>query len=180
MYIIYETIASNDPRYTPLIEYIATEWHYTIGYIAPENLSNVNLPFYKATEINESVAHAHQFTNAVNGEISLMRSTNNPKEMVQPTSEGDADYVKVAYKMTAEDEMNAVSLLKSMMLNWAENHYTEETGLIQIRTEVPGLRRLKETQMYMATYFEIEFASTQGKEKNPLFTTPKFTVENIT
>ena len=35
MYIIYESIASNDPRRDNRIQMVASEWHYTIGYIAP-------------------------------------------------------------------------------------------------------------------------------------------------
>jgi len=179
MYIIYESMAGNDPRKTPLIEDIASEWHYTIAHIKPENLSKVNLEWYKATEITEGMAYAYHFTNAVNEEVSLMKSTSNPKDMVQPTSFGEEGYTKVDYKLTSTDELNAVGLLKAIMLNWAENHLSEETGLVQIKTKVPTLKRLKETQMFMATYFETEFAYTAGKEKTPEFQTTKFSQQII-
>ena len=45
-----------------------------------------------------------------------------------------------------------IGLLKAIMLNFAEHHFTEATGLVQINTQVPGLQTLKDTQMYMAIY----------------------------
>jgi len=60
------------------------------------------------------------------------------------------------------------------MLNFAENHFTEATGLVQIKAQVPGLQTLKDTQMYMATYFEWECAYTANKDKTPQFTTSTF------
>ena len=61
------------------------------------------------------------------------------------------------------------------MLNWAENHFTNESGLVQIRAQVPGLRNLEETQTYMATYFEWDCAFTAGQDFEPQFATAKFT-----
>ena len=46
------------------------------------------------------------------------------------------------------DESNAVALLKAQMLNWAENNFDDQSGRIQIRAQVPGLRTLKETEPY--------------------------------
>lgn len=177
MYIIYETIGNNDPRFDPKLEYVSTAWHYTISKVPADHVSKVNLELLKATEITEGMAHAHHFTNAVDGEISVMKNVLNPADIIQPTSEGDADYAKVDYKLSSTDEVNAIGLLKAMMLNFAENHFTEELGLVQIRTKVPSLTTLKNTQMFFATYFEWDCAYTAGKEKTPEFQTPKYTQE---
>ena len=174
MYIIYETLASNDPRVDKRIEIIGTEWHYTIGYIPPEHEGQVRVEWLNATVINEGMAHAHHFTNALDGEVPIMRNVSNPKDIVQPTSFGDSNYEKIQYRLTSTDELNAVGLLKAMMLNFAEHHLDENTGLVQIKAQVPGLQTLKDTQMYMATYFEWECAYTANKEKTPQFTTKSY------
>jgi len=178
MYIIYESVPADDPRLDPRIEYVGSEWHYTIAHINDLHRGDIILNWLNYAELTEDQAHSHQFTNAVNGEISVMQNKNNPKDLVQPTSFGDNDYEKVQYKLSSVDESNTVALLKKIMLLHAEKHFTEETGLTQIRAEVPSLRSLKETQMYMATYFEWECAYTHGKEKQPRFATKKFS-ENI-
>ena len=174
MYIIYESIASNDPRRDSRIQMIASEWHYTIGYIAPADEGAVNTEWLKATTITEGMANAHNFTNALDGEVPIMRNVSNPRDIVQPTSFGDSNYEKINYTLTSTDELNTVGLLKAIMLNFAEHHFTEETGLVQIKAQVPGLQTLKDTQMYMATYFEWECAYTANKDKTPQFTTSTF------
>lgn len=179
MYIIYETLAGNDPRKDDRIEIISHEWHYTIGYIPPEHQGQVRVEWLNATTINEGMAHAHHFTNAVDGEVPIMRNVSNPKDIVQPTSFGDDNYEKINYRLTSTDELNAVGLLKAIMLNYAENHLDESTGLVQIKAQVPGLQTLKDTQMYMATYFEWDCSYTANKDKTPQFETRKFSEELI-
>lgn len=178
MYIIYESIPGSDPRLDPRMEYLASEWHYTISYINDIHKGDIILNWLNYEELTEDQAHAHKFTNAVDGEISVMQNTSNPKDLVQPTSFGDNDYEKVQYRLTSVDESNTVALLKKIMLMHAEAHFDEDTGLVQIRAEVPSLRTLKETQMYFATYFEWECAYTHAKEKTPRFSTATFS-ENL-
>tara|TARA_R110000868_G_scaffold66436_7_gene197833 strand:- start:1438 stop:1992 length:555 start_codon:yes stop_codon:yes gene_type:complete len=177
MYIIFEAIASNDARIDARINTIASVWHHTIGYIAPEHEGAVRIDWLKATEISRAVAYAHHFTNALNGEVPIMRNIADPADIIQPTSFGDNDYEKIDYKLTSVDELNAVSLLKAVMLNYAEIHLTEDTGLTHIRTNVPTLSTLKDTQMFMATYFEWDCAYTANKEKRKLFSTRTFSEE---
>jgi hypothetical protein len=174
MYIIYETVASTDPRTDSRIQIISSEWHFTIGYIAPEHEGAVNTQWLNATTITEGMAHAHNFTNAIDGEVPIMRNVSNPRDIVQPTSFGDSNYEKINYALTSTDELNTVGLLKAIMLNFAEHHFTEETGLVQIKSQVPGLQTLKDTQMYFATYFEWECAYTANKDKTPQFGTTTF------
>ena len=177
MYIIFEAIASNDPRVDARIETIATTWHHTIAYIAPEHDGDVRIDWLKATQITRDVAYAHHFTNALEGEISIMRNIADAADIIQPTSFGDNNYEKINYKLTSVDELNAVALLKTLMLNYAEMHLTEDTGLIQLRVNVPTLSTLKDTQMFMATYFEWDCAYTANKEKRKLFSTRTFSEE---
>lgn len=172
-YIMFETVPSNDPRLVPEIEIIGSDWHFSFARITGTPI----IEWLKPTTITEAMFHARHFTNALNGEVGIMRKVDNPADIIQPTSEGDNDYEKVAYRLNSVDESNAVALLKAQMLNWAENHFTDETGLIQIKSQVPGLRTLEETQMYMATYFEWECAYTANQEKTPQFTTAKFSQE---
>jgi hypothetical protein len=174
MYIIYESLPGDDPRLDPRMEYFASEWHYTIAYINDIHRGDIKLDWLPHEELTDDQALAWKFTNAVDGEISVMQSVSNPKDLILPTSFGDNDYEKVQYKLTSVDEANAVGLLKKVMLLHAEKYFNEETGLIQIKSEVPGLRNLKETQMYMATYFEWECAYTAAKDKAPRFQTKTF------
>ncbi len=170
-YIMFETVPSNDPRLVPEIKVIGSDWHFSFAQV----LGTPVIDWLKPTTITEDMYHARHFTNALNGEVGIMRSTSNPADIIQPTSFGDNDYEKVSYRLTSIDEANTVALLKAQMLNYAENHFTNESGLIQIRAQVPGLRNLEETQTYMATYFEWDCAFTSGQDLEPQFTTAKFT-----
>lgn len=169
-YIMFETVPSNDPRLVPEIEIIGSDWHFSFARVT----GTPQIDWLNPTTITEDMFHARMFTNALNGEVGIMRSTTNPADIIQPTSFGDDDYEKVAYRLTSIDESNTVALLKAQMLNYAENNFSEDGGLIQIRAQVPGLARLEETQMYMATYFEWDCAFTAGQPKEPKFETTKF------
>lgn len=174
MYIIYETLSSIDPRRDERIKTVSDEWHYTIGFIEPSDEGNIDLESINASVITEGMANSHHFTNAVDGEVPIMRNVSNPKDIIQPTSYGDNDYEKINYKLTPTDELNAVGLLKAIMLKHAETYFDNDTGLVQIKTQVPQLTKLKETQMFMATYFEWDCAYTANKEKTPEFNTRNF------
>lgn len=177
MYIIFEAIASNDPRADERIKTISTSWHHIIGYIAPEDEGSVNIDWLKATQVTRDVAYAHIFTNALDGEVPIMRNVKDTADIISPTSFGDNDYEKINYKLTSADELNTVALLKALMLNYAEAHLTEETGLTYIRANVPSLTKLTDTQMFMATYFEWDCAYTANKEKRKLFATRMYSEE---
>ena len=169
-YIMFETVAGNDPRLVPEIEMIGNDWHFTFAKV---NGTPV-IDWLNATTITKEMFDARNFTNALDGEVGIMRSVTDPADIIQPTSFGDNDYEKVAYRLNSIDESNTVALLKAQMLNWAENNFDDDSGRIQIRAQVPGLRTLKETQMYMATYFEWECAYTHQLDKEPQFETKKF------
>lgn len=169
-YIMFETVPGNDPRLVPEIEIIGSDWHFSFARVT----GTPQIDWLNPTTITEDMFHARMFTNALNGEVGIMRSTSNPADIIQPTSFGDNDYEKVAYRLTSIDEANTVALLKAQMLNWAENNFDNDSGLVQIKAQVPGLARLEETQTYMSTYFEWDCAFTAGTEKTPQFETKKF------
>ena len=169
-YIMFETVPGNDPRLVPEIEILSSDWHFSFARVTGTPVTD----WLNPTTITLDMLNARHFTNALDGEVGIMRSVTNPADIIQPTSFSDNDYEKVAYRLNSIDESNAVALLKAQMLNWAENNFDDQSGRIQIRAQVPGLRTLKETQMYIATYFEWECAYTHGQEKAPQFETAKF------
>lgn len=175
MYIIYETVAGNDPRIVPEIEFVASIWHYTISYIKPENESEVFTKWLQPTEISENVAKAYKFVGAVNGEISLRVPVDlNGDGVIDAIEIASAQLQKIPYFLTAEDDQNTRELLSAVMKNYIKKHITQMLAMHVTRLHelIDSAKDLNEMQMIMATYFDFDVASTAGKEKVKEFEVP--------
>ena len=106
MYIICETIAGNDPRYTSTLERIYSHWIYT-AYYSP---TPVDLELYDATEVSESVARSMKFGNVNKGKIGLRTGSLAHEEVFGNSTE--ADGVKTYYYINESEEAETVELLK--------------------------------------------------------------------
>lgn len=165
MYILFETVASNDPRLTPNIQHKANAWLYSIAFVNPDSIQNNPISWLNPVELTEEESHCHRFLNVIDGEIPVMVNKKNPADLVTPTSYGDNDYEKQIYKLTASDLRNTVSLMKKIMKLHTEHHQTDATAKSRLLAGISTLTEIKETQMFMATYFEWECAYTATQDK---------------
>lgn len=165
-YMIYETIGSDDVRNDPSkIKIIDYFWLYTISEVSDDFPHE----WLKGEEITRQVAHSYYFPGAVENEISIMRSTTNPEDMMEPTSLGDNDYEKVNYALTVDDRLNAVNLMKATMRLHATHYCKNEAERNRLIAALNTLSQLPETQMFMATYFDWDCAYTYNKTKTKEF-----------
>lgn len=170
MYITYETVAGNDPRIVPELLYVASFWHYTIAYIAPENEAEVYTKWLKPVEIPEAVAKSHKFAGALNGEISLRVAVDlNGDGYIDDIEMASEQTEKIAYFLTDEDNANVVAFLKAVGKNYVQNHSKIPATIEGVSALLDACTTLEETQMVMATYFDFDVAYTHGKEKVQAF-----------
>ena len=173
MYIMFETIASNDPRLDPKLSFVGKFWHYTIGYVAPEDESGVITSWLRGTEISEDVAKADKFCSAYEGELSVMANEDGSiASMTTPTSYGNPFYKKAAYFLTSDDTANAIRCMQEAMRLFTRDHTSDEPLQTQLYALIDALdlTNLDAAQMFMATYFDFDTAYTQGRPRYPEFT----------
>lgn len=165
MFILFETVPSNDPRLDPRIVIKNAAWHYSIAQIEESVKDEVILSWLDYAELSPEESECYRFFNVLDGEVPVMVNKSNPKDLIEPTSYGDNDYEKVLYKLTQTDKDNTVSLMKKVMTLHARNHSSDETTKNRLLQGISALRTVEETQMFFATYFEWECAYTATKDK---------------
>lgn len=119
MYIVCETIAGNDPRYTDTLERIYSHWIYTSYY----NPTPVDLDQYDAIEVTESVARSMKFANVNKGKIGLRTGSLAHDEVFGNSTE--ADGTKTYYYINEGEETETVELLKVEMKLYLRKHYRD-------------------------------------------------------
>lgn len=174
MYIIYESVAGNDPRVTEEFKIIDQFWHYTIAYIAPEDESEVFTKWLKPVEVTEAVAKSYKFADAHEGELSLRRPVDANGDGYIDEIEAASDQTeKYIHTVSASEEANCVALLKAIMTNYLQNHNEGDTDLVtNLQAKIDAVSTLTEAQMLMATYYDFDCLSTAGKDKTKEFDVP--------
>lgn len=160
MYIICETIAGNDPRYTSTLERIYSHWIYT-AYYSPTPL---DLELYDAIEVTESVARSMKFGNVNKGKIGLRTGSLAHDEVFGNSTE--ADGVKTYYYINESEEAETVELLKVEMLLHLRKHYRDilsdelrnkyNSKKITIEAEIAACDTLINTKILMHTKFGVD------------------------
>lgn len=173
MYIIFETVASNDPRITSQIKYVASLWHYMICRIDPQDEADTYTGWLKPEVVSEDIAKAYKFVGAVDGEISLRVAVDlNGDGVIDEIEHASAQGEKIPYFLTAADDANGAALLKTMMKNFVKNHSDSDELTTNLNAKIEACQNLEETHMLMATYFDFDVASTAGKPKVKEFDVP--------
>ena len=174
MYIIFETLSSNDPRWHSNIKDAGKFWHHTIGYIAPEDEESTPTQWITHEVIDEGVAKASLFASAYKGELSVLADENGNvwDNTITPTSGGDAHFKKATYFLTADDKSNAIKCMQAAMRLFTQQHSTDAEKNAELIEQINALplTDLDDAQMFMATYFDFDTAYTNGKPRSPLIT----------
>lgn len=119
MYIVCETIAGNDPRYTSTLERIYSHWIYTT-YYSPDPL---DLDLYDAFEVSESVARSMKFANTNKGKIGLRAGTLAHEEVFSNSTEPSG--TKSYYYIDESEESETVELCKVEMRLFLRKHFRD-------------------------------------------------------
>ncbi len=172
MYIVFETIASNDPRLDARMNIFGKYWHYSVAYIASEHESDVYLKWLSYEIIPEKVAKSDKFAAAIDGEIALLvKNFGTYEEILSPTSYANNGYKKQLYYLTEEDDKNCTELLKAIAKLQILNKLDEdnEPGVKELLLEKVGqLKTLNESQIFFLNYFGVNLSAyTAGMEKSP-------------
>lgn len=144
MFILFESIPSDDPRWSN-IQRVNHYWFHEVGFIDPLNQSQVNLLALNAVEITEDVAMAVRFAKinwlANNGGIKFRIQDGGVDDLFLDTSLDEGDpRAKVMYKLTEADQQNTLEFLKTVMTMELNNHYRQLTDIE--RDKFPNKRAL--------------------------------------
>jgi|APGre2960657444_1045066.scaffolds.fasta_scaffold220341_1 hypothetical protein len=160
MYIICETLAGNDPRYTSDLERIYSHWIYTAYY----NPTPLDLELYDAIEVSESVARSMKFANVNKGKIGLRTGSLAHEEVFGNSTE--ADGVKTYYYIDESEEAETVELLRVEMLLHLRKHYRDilseqkrndlHPKKVAIEAEIAACDTLINTKILMHTKFGVD------------------------
>ena len=137
MYIIYESLPSNDHR-IQAVERYNYYLFYDVGYVDPLKLSQINLQALNAVEIPEEVAKASRFAQvnmlAYDGGIKFRVSDGGVGDLFLDTSlDSDDPRKKVIYTLTDDDQKNTLEFLKTIMTLEVQNHYRQLTDVERAR-----------------------------------------------
>ena len=180
MYIVYETIASNDPRVDPRIKVIGKFWHYDIAYVAPEDEADTRVDWLKGAVVTEKVAFANKFAGAVDGEVTLLnKDFKSYDEIVFATNASQMDaenYVRQVYFLKDEDLKNARDFIAECLKLQVKNYITPDTMKNPPGTDtrlyevIANATTLNQIQMVMKSYFACDVnLYTTTRPKNNTF-----------
>lgn len=165
MYIIHETLPSNDPRIHPDTVIVGHYWHFTIRYIPPNK--GIFIDWLPHEKISEEVAYSSKLAGAYKGVVSLVKPATNVKDIVGAS--GDVEWKKYIYTLTKKDKENVVGLMKTTMRLYAQKYLSDQKTLKRLLKEVNTADTIEKCQHIMYHYYNIASALTNGLEKAPEF-----------
>ena len=165
MYIIHETLSSEDPRVHPEIVRVGDYWHFTISYIPPNK--GIFIDWLPHEKLDEDVAKSYPLTNAYKGVVSLAAPFTKKDDIV--TASGDVEWKKYVYKLTTKDKQNVVLLIKAAMRLFAKQHITSEKTLKKLMKEITNINTMEDCDLVFYNYFNMSNATTHGLERTPKF-----------
>lgn len=165
MYIIIEDIRSDDPRLDERMVHFGDFWHYDVRYIAPEHESDVYIKWLKHEILDEAVARCYKFAGAVNNEVTVVAdgASSQDNSNIQLTSSQTA---KSIVFLSQENITNTVLFLKAAARFHIKHHLQNKETESALYAELDKCATIADCQMFMATYFDLQFAYTVNKEKN--------------
>jgi hypothetical protein len=177
MFIVYETIASNDLRNDPKIKIIGSFWSFTIAKVDPADEATTRVDWLKGEILSEQVALANKLASSVNGELTVVNANfTSYEELVFPSSGGDQGYTKQTYFLTDVDKTNAKNFIAAILKNYIKNHLTcdgvvnpSDTGQ-RLIDEIENTLSLNDMQILAKNYFNVELSAyVVNRPKNPKF-----------
>ena len=179
MYIVYETIASNDPRIDPRIKNIGKFWHFDVAYIDPADEADTRIDWLKGAVIPEHIAFANKFASAVDGEVTLVtKNFTSYDEIVFATNASQMDaenYVREVYFLKPEELKNARDFIAECLKLQVKNYITPDTMKNPVGTDtrlyevIANAQTLNQIQMVMKSYFDCDvnlYTATRPKQRD--------------
>lgn len=164
MYIIIEDIRSDDPRLDERMVYRGDFWHYNVRYIAPEHESDVYIKWLKHEILDEAVAKCYKFAGAVNNEVTVVDDG-----ICLDQCLASSQTAKAIFFLSEENITNTVLFLKTAARFHIKLHLQNKEVETALDAELNKCATIADCQMFMATYFDLQFTYTVNKEKNKKF-----------
>ena len=174
MYIVYESISHNDPRFDPKIKEIGKFWHHSVAYIAPEDESSVVTSWLHGEQISEDVAKANKFACASYGELTVVNKlATKYEDIISPTSYSNNDYKKDIYFLTPQNKTDSVTFIKIVMKQYANTKAPEDVAAKLVeKIEALDANDLDAAQYFMYCYFPWSIYATEGRPRPREFDVP--------
>lgn len=170
MYIVFEAIASNDPRMHPEMVRLIDFLNYTI-YDIPENIvSELDIEGLNAELLSENVGRASLFFGAVEGKVQVKANTTQSNILLDNES-GKPQEKKVYYAISEQEEADCVTFIKTVLKNMAEKYIQSSKQRKMYIAELENCTTIDECNWFMWHYNGITHYNTYGDRA------PKFEIE---
>ena len=171
MYIICESLGTQDFRFVPGMEQLYQHWIFSAYYV-PDSIS-ISLNDYNAEEVSEDVARAMKFAMVDKGKIGIRTGTNIHEDLFAESGEDTNE--KQYYYLTETDDRNTVELMKKEMNIYLKLHYSMLTASDfkkysgkkkEIENLISSCETIRDCQKLQHTHFGVENVSHAKKDWN--------------
>jgi hypothetical protein len=173
MFVIFESIATNDSRWSNELVRFGNFWIYTIAKVPDNFLENYDIKIINGQIINDNLANASIFANAVNEKISVRLHDDNLKNPLSsccdetPCSYSGGD-IKVEYQLTDQDKKNTVDFIKTVLKHYSDYHILDNQEKLNFISEIDSCNSIEECNWILYHYLDLTSYNTQGP-KQPKF-----------
>lgn len=167
MYIAFESIAGNDPRWLEDFQRVQQFWIYTVVKIDDDKITEKNISDINAVILNDNEGKYSIFSSIANGKITVKANTPQ-SELVYDNETGHPEEEKTYYTPTSEEISYITSFLKKVLKNYAENHLDNAEERNNFFSLVDACADVDACNWLMYHYLDITSYNTFG-DKQPQF-----------
>jgi len=162
MFIVFESVASNDSRLIPELERFHNYWNYTV-YKCPDSSVSALDPSLYHCELTDQEGRASMLADAIEGRVQVKPNTNQVTFVLDNPSGKPLDE-KVYYYLTDEDKSNVVSFLKKLLKKHGLHHIKDPSELSLYNQEVDSCQTHEDCNWFMYNYLDVAHWNTGGEK----------------
>jgi hypothetical protein len=166
MFIVFESIAGNDPRLLPQLERFHNYWNYTVYRIDEQYISNLDSSLIFATLTDEE-GRASMLADAAEGRVTVKPNTD-LSTLVLDNISGKPLAEKFWYVLTQDDKTNVISFLKKVLKIHGQKYVKSPEELSLYNLEIDNCQTHEDCNFFMYHYLDVAHWNTGG-ERNPKF-----------
>lgn len=164
MYIAFESIAGNDPRWLQDFQRVEQFWIYTVVKIDDNKITENNISELKAIRLTEEEGKYCIFNSVANGKVTVKANTPQA-DLIFDNETGRPDEVKTYHTLTAQEISYITSFVKKCLKNYGENHLDDAGEKRNFFSLVDSCSDVDACNWLMYNYLDITSYNTAGDKQ---------------